>query len=131
MSGESEHDALAVVDAIISDFGHNRVNEYFAHFAPDATFIFHTSPARLDSRAEYELLWAEWVRESSFAVLSCVSTDRKIAVHGDVAIFTHSVSTVLSIDGATETQLERESIILELRDGDWLCVHEHLSGRDD
>jgi ketosteroid isomerase-like protein len=130
LSGENEHEAQAVVDAIISDFGHNRVDEYFTHFAPDATFIFHTSPVRLESRAEYEALWAEWVRESSFAVLSCISTDRKLSLYRDIAIFTHSVSTVVSIDGATETQLERESIILELRDGHWLCIHEHLSGRD-
>jgi ketosteroid isomerase-like protein len=126
----TEHDALAAVDAIIDNFGHNRVEAYFAGFAEDATFVFHTSPKRLESRTEYEAVWAEWQRDNAFEVVSCASTDRRIQLFGDLAVFTHSVETVASIDGAAETQLERETIVMQNRDGAWLCVHEHLSGRD-
>jgi ketosteroid isomerase-like protein len=130
MTSEDEAAALAAIDAIIDDFGNNRPVEYFAGFAPDATFLFHTSPARLESRAEYEALWAQWVAEDDFAVVSCVSTNRRIQIFGDTAIFTHNVETVLSLGGALETAQERESIIMQRRHGHWVCVHEHLSGID-
>ena len=130
MPSETEAQALAAIDAVIDDFGNNRVEAYFARFAEDATFVFHTSPRRLESRAEYEALWAEWQRDDAFEVVSCTSSDRRVQVLSNVAVFSHSVETVARISGALETQHERESIIMELRDGVWLCVHEHLSGKD-
>ncbi len=130
MSQDNERAALAAIDAIIDDFGHHRRDEYFAGFAPDATFVFHNSPARLESRADYEKLWAEWERESGFSVQSCSSTGRRIQLFGTIAVFSHDVETVLRVDGVLEIQQERESIIMEERDGVWLCIHEHLSGQD-
>lgn len=130
MSQDNERAALAAIDAIIDDFGHHRRDEYFAGFAPDATFVFHNSPARLESRADYEKLWAEWERESGFSVQSCSSTGRRIQLFGTIAVFSHDVETVLRVNGVLEIQQERESIIMEERDGVWLCIHEHLSGLD-
>lgn len=130
MSQDNERAALAAIDAIIDDFGHHRRDEYFAGFAPDATFVFHNSPTRLESRADYEKLWAEWERESGFSVQSCTSTGRRIQLFGTIAVFSHDVETVLKVDGVLEIQQERESIIMEERDGVWLCIHEHLSGQD-
>jgi ketosteroid isomerase-like protein len=125
-----ERDALAAADAIVDDFGAGRVPQYFSRFAPDATFLFHSTPRRLESRAEYEELWDQWIRESGFAVRSCRSSDRRIQVFRGCAVFTHTVDTVVVIDGAEQSLHERESIVLERRGGEWVCVHEHLSALD-
>ncbi|MEB0015080.1 nuclear transport factor 2 family protein, partial [Glaciimonas sp. Cout2] len=62
-------------------------------------------------------------------VLSCVSSERRIQVFGEVAVFSHDVASTVSVDGTVETLAERESIVLENRGGTWLAVHEHLSAR--
>lgn len=119
---------LAAADRIIADFGANRVDAYFAGFAPDATFLFHTEPTRLESRDEYRRRWDEWVAESGFEVRSCLSTNRRIQVLGDVAVFTHDVQTTVLMDGELLESQERETIVLQRRaEGVWTCVHEHLS----
>ncbi|MDH6236728.1 nuclear transport factor 2 family protein [Cryobacterium sp. CG_9.6] len=122
-------EALAAVDDIIDNFGHHRRDDYFAGFAPDATFLFYTHPHRLESRSAYERLWASWEHVNSFRVLACTSDNRHIQMFGHTAVFTHDVDTLVAIDGVTSTLLERESIILEQRNGAWICVHEHLSAR--
>lgn len=127
MSTTREREALAAADAIIDDFAHHRRDAYFAGFAPDATFLFHTTPNRLDGRAAYETLWDDWERTAGFRVHGCVSTNRRIQLFGPVAVFSHDVATRLEMHGRVDTVLERESIILERRAGAWLCVHEHLS----
>lgn len=127
MTSELELEALAAVDAIIDNFGSHRRDAYFAGFAPDATFLFHSAPHRLESRAAYEELWDGWERTAGFRVRGCASTNRRIQVFGPLAVFSHDVETRLETDGSVDTVFERESIILEHRDGDWLCVHEHLS----
>ncbi len=124
---------LAAVDTIIENFGHHRRDAYFAGFAADATFLFHTMPNRLDSRAAYEQVWDSWESDNGFQVHSATSTNRRIQVFGDgaghTAIFSHDVLTELTLDGMRETVAECETIVLERRDGVWLCVHEHLSRR--
>ena len=52
-----------------------RRSAYFAHFHPDATFLFHTTDRRLTSTEEYRQEWAQWVAEDGFAVRDCVSDD--------------------------------------------------------
>jgi len=126
-SDESAREALSAVDAIIENFGAHRRDDYFAGFAPEATFLFYTSDVRLESRAEYESLWSSWETDNAFHVLSCRSTNRRIQIFGDVAVFSHDVSTTLTMEGAEETVFERESIILERRADAWLGIHEHLS----
>lgn len=120
-------EALAAADAIIDDFGHHRREAYFAGFAPEATFMFHTVPERLETRAAYEELWRDWEQTNGFRVRGCTSANRRLQVFGTVAVFSHDVTTVLESDGARETQHERETIVLENRGGRWLGVHEHLS----
>ena len=130
MNDEQKRAALAAIDEIIDDFGHHRREDYFSGFSEEATFVFHTSERRLESRAEYEAVWAGWERDNGFAVLGCASTNRRIQLLEDVAIFSHDVETRARIDGVEEVLHERESIIMQERDGQWLCIHEHLSGRD-
>ena len=122
----SESAALSAVDLIIDDFGHHRREAYFDGFAADATFIFHSFDLRLESRQEYETLWKSW-EEAGFRVRRCDSTNRRIQLFGEVAVFSHDVETESQIAGVTDVTRERETIVLELRAGRWLGVHEHLS----
>lgn len=130
MNDDQERAVLAAIDKIIDDFGHHRREAYFSGFAEEATFVFHTSGRRLESRAEYEEVWAGWERDNGFAVLECTSTNRRVQLLDEVAVFSHDVETRVRIDGVEELQHERESIVMRELDGEWLCVHEHLSGRD-
>lgn len=118
--------ALAAADAIIDDFAHHRRDAYFAGFAPEATFLFHNVHHRLESRQHYQDLWAEWEAEG-FRVVSCRSLARRIQIFGTVAVFSHDVHTEASFAGVPVLSRERETIVLELRHGVWLGVHEHLS----
>lgn len=131
MTGETS--VQEAIDSLIAAFGEHRRDDYFAHFAPDATFVFHDHPVRLESREEYERLWRSWEDEAAFAVISCRSTAQKVQLFGprdapgEVAVFSHDVETVSSsVDGTATTQ-ERETIVLERRASGWLAVHEHLS----
>ena len=124
---EASAEVAAAAAAIVAAFGRNDPQAYFTCFAPEATFIFHTTPRRLNSRAEYQAEWAKWVKDDGFRVRSCKSTDWRVQVLGDVAIFTHSVQTELSTKQGDSTVHERETIVFERRDSNWIAVHEHLS----
>lgn len=120
---------LAAADAIVDDFANHRTEAYFSGFAEDATFVFHTADRRLESRAEYEALWAQWEREDGFRVHACRSSDRRVQLLGDTAIFTHSVDSRIELGGSIDDVTERETIVFALRDDRWVAVHEHLSPR--
>jgi uncharacterized protein (TIGR02246 family) len=124
----TEQEVLTAADALVSAFASGDAAAYFACFALDATFVFHTTPQRLGSRAAYEALWEQWVTEDGFAVVSCTSTDQLVQVLGpDAAVFAHDVATVVEVGGAREELHERETIVFARRDGAWMAVHEHLS----
>ena len=125
-----ERSALDAARAIVDDFGANRRDAYFSHFAAEATFLFHTADRRLETRAEYEALWDQWVRDVGFRVEECSSTNARVQLAGPVAIFTHDVQTRVLWDGEHQTTRERETIVLERRDARWVCIHEHLSPAD-
>ena len=119
---EVEAAASAIVDAFAATDG----DRYFAAFAPDASFVFHSEPARLDDRAAYERLWAEWV-EGGWRVVSCTSSDRHVQSFPGGAVFSHSVDTSVETPDGGESYRERETIVFRA-DGDALvAVHEHLS----
>lgn len=119
---------LSAAQDLVEAFGRHRRDEYFACFTPDATFIFHTTPRVLGSRAALEAEWDRWEREDGFRVLECASRDQSVQMAGDVAIFTHGVSTRVRNQGEELTSNERETIVFR-RDPDsrWLAIHEHLS----
>lgn len=121
-----EAQVLAAAAALVAAFRAHDTERYFAAFSTDATFLFHSAPRPLGSRAEYEAEWRTWEAEG-FKVLDCRSYDAQVhVVCEDLAVFTHRVRTRLS--GVEEELRERESIVFH-RDGDgcWLAVHEHLS----
>lgn len=121
-------EVLAAADALVGAFASGDSAAYFACFAPEATFVFHTTPQRLGSRAAYEALWEKWVEGDGFAVVSCESSHQHVQVLGpDAAVFAHDVATVIEVGGGREDQSERESIVFARREGVWMAVHEHLS----
>ncbi len=117
---------LAAADALVAAFAATDTAAYFACFSPDATFVFHPEPARLDNRAAYEALWAGWLA-AGWRVVSCTSTDRLVQLHGDLAVFTHSVRTTTSENSVETTTDERETIVFARVGERLLAVHEHLS----
>jgi ketosteroid isomerase-like protein len=127
---ESTHtdDPMAFVQSLIDAFAASDSARYFAHFHPEATFLFYDNPTRIESRKEYEAMWSDWERDAGFRVLDCASTNRRMQSFPlGAAIFTHDVRTTRSLDGAVSVVFERETIV-HVRDGEsWTCVHEHLS----
>ena len=127
---EPEGEVLDAAAVLVDAFAAGRVEEYFACFAPEATFVFHAEPKRLGSRAAYRELWQRWEREDDFRVLECVSSGGSaLGVGADAAVFTHDVDTLVATGAGQERLAERETIVFARRDGRWLAVHEHLSAR--
>jgi len=121
-------EVLQAADDLVAAFGDGRLDDYFAAFASDATFVFHTTRERISSTAEYRALWQRWVAEDDFRVLDCVSTNRLVQQFGDTAVFSHDVRTTVSTALGRETLAERETIVFHREgSGRWLAVHEHLS----
>jgi len=119
-------EVLSAAAALVDAFGRHDTAAYFAAFDRDATFLFHTHPEPVGSRAAYERLWAEWERDG-FHVLSCDSSEQVVQDLGDVAVFTHRVATRVRLGGAEESLDERETIVFARRADGWVAVHEHLS----
>lgn len=126
---ETERRVIEAADRLVGAFGEGRVDDYFACFHPEATFVFYTTDRRLESAAEWRELWDVLVREEDFKVLECRSSARRVQDLGDaVAVFTHDVETRVSTRSGEETLRERETIVFARGDdGNWLAVHEHLS----
>lgn len=116
----------AAASAIVDAFQANDSERYFATFAPDATFIFHSEPARIDDRATYERMWSEWAA-SGWRVISCASSDRRIQIYPGGAVFTHTVDTSVATADGPDSYRERETIVFTTDGDDLVAVHEHLS----
>ncbi|GAA1219334.1 YybH family protein [Rhodoglobus aureus] len=125
-----ENDVLSAASAIVDAFKSTDGERYFRGFAPDATFIFHTEPARLSDRAEYERLWASWV-DSGWKVLDCESSDASVQSFPGGAVFSHSVFTRVNTGESEESYRERETIVFRVDNDQLLAVHEHLSPMPD
>ena len=123
----SREEVEAAASAIVEAFAATDGPRYFATFAPDATFVFHTEPARLDDRGAYERLWDEWVA-SGWRVVSCASSDRHVLVFPGGAVFTHTVDTTAETPDGRDSYRERETIVFRTDPTRGLvAVHEHLS----
>jgi ketosteroid isomerase-like protein len=120
-------EVLGAARHLVQAFGRHDTAAYFDCFAPDATFIFYTSPARLASRDEYQRLWSQWEHEDDFRVQSCTSAHPVVQDLGNAAVFSHDVTTMIRTRAGEQTVSERETIVFR-RDADrWTAVHEHLS----
>jgi len=63
-----EATVLAAARGLVAAFARHDTRAYFDAFAPEASFIFHSTPAVLPSRAAYEQLWADWEQTLGFEV---------------------------------------------------------------
>ena len=131
MNGAEDMNAqvLAAAARLLSVFGQNRIEEYFACFTPDATFIFHGLDHRLASLAAYRAAWTEWVRDLDLRILGATSAQQSVDfIAPGVALFTHSVQVTASTTNGIDQRRERETVVFVRQpDGRWLGVHEHLS----
>lgn len=128
MSSRTPHEdeVLSAASAIVDAFKATDGDRYFSGFAPEATFIFHTEPGRLEDRAEYERLWAGWVN-SGWKVLDCESSNPSVQAFAGGAVFSHNVATRVDTGEGEDSYRERETIVFRLDDDRLLAVHEHLS----
>jgi ketosteroid isomerase-like protein len=122
-------EVIAASKAIVAAFGRDDPKAYFALFDSAATFIFYTTPQRLESRAAYNEEWATWRRDLGFRVRSCTSSDQRVQILNDVAILTHFVRTDITTTQGDTTLQERETIVFHRKQEKWIAVHEHLSPR--
>jgi len=122
----STEEVLAAADAIVDAFAATDGERYFAVFAPEASFLFHTEAARLDDRAAYEALWQSWV-EGGWRVLDCRSTARLVQAYPGGAVFSHDVATRVDTGEGEDAYRERETIVFRVDGEQLLAVHEHLS----
>lgn len=112
---------------LVAAFAATDTDAYFGCFAPEASFVFHTEPDRLDDRAAYEQLWQDWL-SAGWRVLSCASTNAAVQLCGEAAVFVHDVRTSTVTGAVVETTSERETIVFRrAADGSVTAVHEHLS----
>ena len=127
MHTPEEEAVLAAADAIVEAFAATDTEAYFAGFAPDASFVFHPEPARLNSRAEYEALWTGWVA-SGWRVTACRSSERLVQAFPGGAVFSHTVETSIDSAQGPDSYVERETIVFRVgADGRLVAIHEHLS----
>jgi uncharacterized protein (TIGR02246 family) len=126
--GDDEAEVRGSAERLVAAFGSGRLDDYFACFTDDASFLFHNTPERLESVHAYRSLWDRWMREDDFRVTGCTSSAVCVQVLGDAAIFLHDVVTDVMTRTGAETLHERETIVFSRQsDGRWLAVHEHLS----
>ena len=119
---------LTAAIELVAAFARNDRDAYFGAFTADASFVFHTQPQPLLSRAAYQAEWDRWRHEDGFEVLSCTSSNAFVSLHGDVAVFIHDVATELRLQGELHFSQERETIVFrQEQQGLWLACHEHLS----
>lgn len=123
----TEQAVRAAAARLVDAFSRHDVEAYFAAFAPDASFIFHNLDRVLTTRQAYRAEWMTWEERDGFRVLGCRSTDQRVQVAGEVAVFTHAVETDVSVGAETMTNRERETIVFRRQGDGWLAFHEHLS----
>jgi ketosteroid isomerase-like protein len=124
----AEGEVRRAAAALVSAFGRSDLDEYFACFAGDATFLFHTTGRLLTSTDDYRREWARWATDDGFRVLDCATGDTVVQVLGSTAVLTHRVRTTVSTHEGEAVLHERETIVFAQQPGGrWLAVHEHLS----
>lgn len=122
----TDHEVIRAAGAIVEAFAATDGDRYFACFAPDATFCFHTEPARLNDRASYERLWRQWTSDG-WQVRACESSNQLAQPFPGGAVFTHDVATTVATPDGDEHLRERETIVFRSDGGRLIAIHEHLS----
>ena len=126
-AAEQEAHVHELARRLVAAFGAGDLRTYFACFADDASFAFHTSPEVLTSAQAYREAWEEWVRTDGFTVLQCHTSEQHWQVWENAAVLVHRVATTVRAAGTVSTLDERETIVFQRRTQGWRAVHEHLS----
>ena len=105
--GDDEAQVRAAAERLVAAFGSGRLDDYFACFADDATFVFYDTPQRLESVDAYRQLWDRWVRDDGFRVTGCVSSAVRVQVLGDAAVMVHDVVTDVETRGGPRRHRQR------------------------
>jgi ketosteroid isomerase-like protein len=124
---QTEAGVRAAAVRLVDAFSRHETEAYFAAFASDASFIFHNLDRVLTSRDAYRAEWRLWEERDGFRVLGCRSSDQRVQMAGEVAVFSHTVETEVSFGGDPMTNRERETIVFRRVGGEWIAFHEHLS----
>jgi ketosteroid isomerase-like protein len=120
-------EVTSAAERIVAAYSAMDEDAYFGSFDPQATFLFHATPERLNSRDDYEEQWRTWVSEG-WKVIGCHSSDPFIQIYGTTAVFSHSVATTTEERGRRAVTEERETIVFtRAGSGGIKAVHEHLS----
>ncbi|UKA58398.1 YybH family protein [Arthrobacter sp. FW306-2-2C-D06B] len=120
-------EVTSAAERIVAAYSAMDEEAYFGSFDPQATFLFHGTPERLNSRDDYEEQWRTWVSEG-WKVIGCHSSDPFIQIYGTTAVFSHSVATTTEEQGQRAITEERETIVFtRAGSGGIKAVHEHLS----
>lgn len=121
-----DNEIREAAQAIVRAFRDNDEEAYFAGFADDCSFAFHTDPAPLVGAEAWRSAWRE-LQATGWRVVDCRTLWDHVQAVGDGGVYLHEVETTAGEPGAIETYRERESIVFARRDGKLLAVHEHLS----
>lgn len=116
----------SAAQSIVHAFRDNDEDAYFAGFADDCSFAFHTDPAPLLGAEAWRTAWRE-LQASGWRVTECRTLWDHVQAVGDGGVYLHELETTAGEPGALETYRERESIVFGRRDGRLVAVHEHLS----
>ncbi|MEV8149520.1 nuclear transport factor 2 family protein [Arthrobacter sp. NPDC080073] len=120
-------EVTSAAERIVAAYSAMDEDAYFGSFDPQATFLFHGTPERLNSRDDYEEQWRTWVSDG-WKVVGCHSSDPLIQIYGTTAVFSHSVATTTEERGQRAVTEERETIVFtRTGSGGIKAVHEHLS----
>ena len=119
----------SAADDVVGAFPRHDRDAYSAALAPDASFIFHNLPERLDSRDAYLARWRRQGEEAhGLHIEGGDSSEPAVVTHGSMAVFSHRMTTRLQFDGHSETRRERETLAFgKNKSGRWLALHRHLS----
>jgi ketosteroid isomerase-like protein len=124
---KNEQGVLEAAAHLVSQFATHDFDGYFSCFADDTVFIFYTTKKVLKTKKEYQEEWRTWEKELSFSVRACSSTNQRVQMFEEMAIFSHDVSTTILTNDGTNTFAERETIVFHYLADKWIAVHEHLS----
>lgn len=124
---KTELGVLQAAAHLVSCFAQHDFDKYFECFSDDTVFIFYTTKNVLLNKAQYQTEWKNWEKEWGFHVQNCKSTNQRVQMFGDTAIFSHDVATTLKTNDGEKSFEERETIVFNYLNNNWIAVHEHLS----
>lgn len=127
MTDHITQEIAAAAAEIVEAFRANDEERYFAGFAAECSFAFHTDEQILLGREQWRAAWRQLV-DDGWRVVDCRSLVTHVQPLGaDAGVFLHELETTSEQGGRRETYRERETIVFERRDGRLTAVHEHLS----